>query len=102
MHETLTFTILLLLFMLFIDNKFSLMNAIHMAAHDYLPVYTETISFDSSEKSLCAGVTGNLAPPKFGPPGPNFLGNMAPPGAIFPRKFGPHFGNLAPLHKHGC
>ena len=40
--------------MLFIDNKFSLMNAIHMAAHDYLPVYTEIISFDSSEKSLCA------------------------------------------------
>ena len=35
-------------------------------------------------------------PPKYGPPGPNFLGNMAPPGAIFPRKFGPPFGNLAP------
>ena len=42
MHETLTFTILLLSFMLFID-KFSLMNAMHMAAHDYLPVYTEII-----------------------------------------------------------
>ena len=41
-------------------------------------------------------------PPKYGPPGPNFLGNMAPPGAIFPRKFGPPFGNLAPLYKHGC
>ena len=48
-----------------------------------------------------AGVPGNLAPPKYGPPGPNFLGNMAPPGAIFPRKFGPPFGNLAPLYKHG-
>ena len=23
------------------------------------------------------GVPGNLAPPKFGPPGPNFLGNMS-------------------------
>ena len=32
-----------------------------------------------------AGVPGNLAPPKYGPPGPNFLGNMAPPF----RKFGP-------------
>ena len=49
-----------------------------------------------------AGVPGNLAPPKYGPPGPNFLGNMPPPGAIFPRKFGPPFGNLAPLYKHGC
>ena len=28
----------------------------------------------------------NMVPPKGGP---NFLGNMAPPGAIFPRKFGP-------------
>ena len=46
---------------------------------------------------------GNLAPPKYGPPGPNFLGNMPPPPrAIFPRKFGPPFGNLAPLYKHGC
>ena len=35
------------------------------------------------------GVPGNLGPPKYGPPGPNFLGNMAPPGAIL--------GNLAPL-----
>ena len=44
------------------------------------------------------GVPGNLAPPNFGPPGPNFLGNLASPGAIFPRKFGPPFGNLAPLY----
>jgi len=38
-----------------------------------------------------------LAPPEFGPPGPYFLGNLAPLGAIFPRKYGPPFGNLAPL-----
>jgi hypothetical protein len=28
------------------------------------------------------GVTGNLAPQKFGLAGPNFLGNLAPPGHI--------------------
>ena len=50
MHETLTFTVVYVIHI----NKFSLMNAIHMAAHDYFPVYTEIISFDSSEKSLCA------------------------------------------------
>ena len=39
---------------------------------------------------------GNLAPPKYGPPGTNFLGNMPPPR-------GPYFlGNLAPPYKHGC
>ena len=39
--------------------------------------------------STCgAGVRGNLAPPKFGPPGPNFLGNLAPWGPPL-RKFGP-------------
>ena len=70
--------------------------------------------------SLSPPVPGNLAPPKYGPPGPIFLGNMAPrgsyflgnlaplseicppPGTIFPRKFGLPFGNLAPLYKHGC
>jgi hypothetical protein len=33
---------------------------------------------------LRSGVPGNLAPPNFGPPGPNFLGNMAPPSEIWP------------------
>ena len=63
-------------------------------------ILVDVLSFDREHK--VSGVPGNLAPPKYGPPGPNFLGNMAPPGAIFPRKFGPRFGNLAPLYKHGC
>ena len=52
MDESLTFT--LVLFRLFIDDKFSLMNAIHTPMIIYLPVYTEILSFDGLEKSLCA------------------------------------------------
>jgi hypothetical protein len=37
---------------------------------------------------MVAGVPGNLDPPKFGPPAPNFLGYLAP--------WGPYFlGNMA-------
>ena len=38
-----------------------------------------------------AGVPGNLPPPP----------KIWSPRAKFPRKFGPPFGNLAPLYKHG-
>ena len=44
-----------------------------------------------------------FGPPKIWPPRAKFPRKyVPPPGAIFPRKFGPRFGNLAPLHKHGC
>ena len=34
--------------------------------------------------TTATGVTGNLSPRKFGPPGPNFLGNMVPTSEIWP------------------
>ena len=43
----------LVLFMLFMDNKI-FPDECYPYAHDYLPVYTEMISFDGFEKSLCA------------------------------------------------
>jgi hypothetical protein len=46
------------------------------------------------------GVPGNLAPPKFGHPGPNFLGNLAPLGAIFPTKYAPPPSEIWPPRKH--
>ena len=53
---------------------------------EMLHVSKRTVERRMSAYNL-TGVTGNLPPPrKFGPP-----------GAIFPRKFGPHFGNLAPF-----
>ena len=39
--------------MLFMDNKI-FPDECYPYAHDYLPVYTEIISFDGFEKSLCA------------------------------------------------
>ena len=53
-----------------------------------------------SWRTLCPVSQEIWLPRKFGHPGPNFLGNLAPGGAKFPTKFGPHFGNLAPLYKH--
>ena len=49
MHETLTFTVV---YVIHRQQVFS--DECYPYTRDYLPVYTEIISFDSLEKSLCA------------------------------------------------
>jgi hypothetical protein len=49
------------------------------------------------------GVPGNLTPrlpANFDPPGPNFLGNLAPLGDIIPRKYAPPHSEIWPPRKH--
>ena len=54
---------------------------------------------DCSSHKYNAGVPENLAPQNLPPPEPYFLRNLAPLGAILPRKYALSFENLAPL-KH--